>query len=276
MPPEIESMHRNSFLTWIAGVAALLSFPLYAAELDTVPAAGQYRIDTAASELRVLVYRGGLLGGLGHNHVVSSNGINGHIDVTEDPGGSRVRLELLKESLVVDDPAVRKAEGEKFANEVSTDDIAATRRNMLGPDLLDASRVAEIRVDSTRVTGEYPDLTITAEVSVLGVARELTFPVTARMTDNKLLATGELSVTHKELGLRPFTAAMGTLRVKNELTLRYEIVAVRNDDQSSLPDQAASVHLPPSITTVPRDCAMQRNDTIFRSCHISVAIVSPG
>lgn len=229
-------MYRSSRLTWAAGIAALLSFPLCAAEPDAAPAAGNYQIDTAASEFRVLVYRGGLLGGLGHNHVVSSNGINGHIDVAENPGDSRVSLELLKESLIVDDPAVRKAEGEKFANDVSADDIAATRRNMLGPDLLDASRVAGIRVDSTRVTGEYPDLSITADVSVLGNARELTFPVTARMTDNKLLATGELSVTHKELGLRPFTAAMGTLRVKNELTLRYEIVAVRNDDQSSLPD----------------------------------------
>lgn len=226
-------MYRTFQLTWIVGVAVLLSFPLYAAEPDTVPAAGNYRIDPAASELRVLVYRGGLLGGLGHNHVVSSNSINGYVDVAEALEDSRVSLELLKESLVVDDPAIRKAEGEKFANTVSTDDITATRRNMLGPDLLDASRVAEIRVHSTRVTGEYPDPTVTADVSVLGVARELTFPVTVRMTDNKLLAAGELSVTHKELGLRPFTAAMGTLRVRNELTFRYEIVAVRTDDQSS-------------------------------------------
>ncbi|MEX0708508.1 MAG: YceI family protein [Woeseia sp.] len=226
-------MYRTFRLTWIVGVAALLMSPLYAAEPDAAPAAGRYSIDTAASELRVLVYRGGLLGGLGHNHVVSSNAINGFIDVSKATADSRVHLELLKQSLVVDDPALRKAEGEKFANTVSTDDIAATRRNMLGPDLLDASRSDEIRVDATRVTGEYPDLEITADVSVLGVARELTFPVTVRMTDNKLRATGELAVTHKELGLRPFTAAMGTLRVRNELTFRYEIVAVRADDQSS-------------------------------------------
>lgn len=230
-------MHRTFRLTLTAGVAALLSFPLHAADRDSVPAAGQYRIDPAASEIRVLVYRGGLLGGLGHNHVVSSNGIDGHIDVTDNPGDSRVSLELLKDSLVVDDPAIRKAAGEKFTNTVSTDDIAATRRNMLGPDLLDASRVAEIQVNSTRVTGEYPDLTVTADVSVLGVAGELMFPVTVRMTDNKLLATGERSVTHKELGLRPFTAALGTLRVRNELMLRYEIVAMRADDQPvSKPD----------------------------------------
>jgi len=229
-------MYRTFRLAWAAGAAALLSFPLYAAEPGAAPAAGHYRIDTETSELRVLVYRGGLLGGLGHNHVVSSTGINGYVDVSAAPEDSRVRLELPKESLVVDDPAIRSAEGEKFSNKVSTDDIAATRRNMLGPGLLDASRIAEIRIDSTRVTGEYPDLTITADVSVLGVARELTFPVTARMTDNTLLATGELTVTHKDLGLRPFTAALGTLRVKNELTLSYEIVAVRNDDQSSLPN----------------------------------------
>ncbi|MEX1265770.1 MAG: YceI family protein [Woeseia sp.] len=229
-------MYRTFRLTGIVGVAALLLSPLYAAEPDAAPAAGRYSIDTAASELRVLVYRGGLLGGLGHNHAVSSKGINGFIDVAKAPAESRVHLQLLKESLIVDDPAVRKAEGEKFANTVSTDDIAATRRNMLGPDLLDASRSDEIRVDATRVTGEYPDLKITADVSVLGVARELTFPVTVRMTDNKLRATGELAVTHKELGLRPFTAAMGTLRVRSELTFRYEVVAVRADDQSSLPD----------------------------------------
>lgn len=225
-------MYRAFRLAWTAGVAALLSFPLFATEPDSIPAVGHYRIDAAASELRVLVYRGGLLGRLGHNHVVSSNGLNGFIEVAKPPSDSRVHLELLKESLVVDDPAIRKAEGEKFANTVSTDDIAATRRNMLGPDLLDASRVAAIRVDSTRVTGEYPDLTITADVNVLGVASELTFPATVRMTDNKLLATGELSVTHKELGLQPFTVAMGTLRVRNELTFRYEFVAVRADDQS--------------------------------------------
>ncbi|HEY2145074.1 MAG TPA: hypothetical protein VGH12_03315, partial [Steroidobacteraceae bacterium] len=38
--------------------------------LQALPAPGTYKIDSSASELRILVFRAGTLANLGHNHVM--------------------------------------------------------------------------------------------------------------------------------------------------------------------------------------------------------------
>ena len=53
----------------------------------------QFRIDSDSSWLRVLVYRGGLLRGFGHNHVISHNDITGTVTFTQDPHQSALTLE---------------------------------------------------------------------------------------------------------------------------------------------------------------------------------------
>ena len=188
-----------------------------------------YVVEPRASEIRILVYRGGMLGRLGHNHIVSVDDITGTVTVGETAAESSIELRFDVQDLVVDDPALRRAEGDDFPGEISEKDKAGTRGNMLGPKLLDAEKHGEIRIASSRVLGDYPDLTIEAEVWVKGSLNRVAFPATVERSAAALTATGELVVSHADLGLRPFKAALGALRVRDGLLLKYRLEASKAD-----------------------------------------------
>lgn len=188
-----------------------------------VPAAVQYRLDTERSWLRVLVYKGGLLGALGHNHVVSHNDISGTVALLDAPRRAEIALALEVAGFVVDDAQLRGIEGDDFSGEVAAKDIAATRSNMLGEKLLSAATFPTIRIVSTANLNTLPNIELKAIVTVLGREHPLVVAATAELTENSLVATGELSISHADIGLSPFTAAFGALRVRDSLVLKFEL-----------------------------------------------------
>lgn len=206
----------------VAGAAALIC-----GWLATAPAlAGTaYEIVAGESELRVLVFRAGALARLGHNHVISTRDITGTAIVSSSPGDSSLELTVPVRGFVVDDPAVLEEEGSAFAGERSDEEVEDTRRNMLGPDLLHAREHEEVRLTSESIDGEFPDVTIHARVAVRGVEHALALPAFVTFRDEGLVAAGSSEVSHAELGLSPFEAAFGAVRVAEDMILRYRIVA---------------------------------------------------
>jgi hypothetical protein len=200
--------------------------PIPAGE-DPNPGAVQFHIDTDSSWLRVLVYRGGLLRGFGHNHVISHNGITGTVMVTEDLLQSSLVLEFRVADLVVDEAELRVLEGADFRRPVSQKDIAGTQANMLGRKLLQAVEFPSIQVRSERITGSMPNMEVEASVIVRGTEFTLIFPAYVERSNDSLIASGEKEIGHSDIGLSPFKAALGTLRVRDTLLVKYEISATR-------------------------------------------------
>ena len=192
---------------------------------ETVPL--KFRVDTDSSWLRVLVYRGGLLRGFGHNHVVSNNDITGTVTITQDPLQSAMMLEFRVADLVVDEPELRALEGADFSGRISQKDIAGTRTNMLGDKLLQVEKFPSIQILSEQITGSLPDLEVAAIVVIRGEGFPVVFPVAVELSSDSLVARGELEIMHREIGLSPFKAALGTLRVRETLVLKYEISGTR-------------------------------------------------
>lgn len=187
----------------------------------------EFRVDSGASWLRVLAYPAGPLRRFGHHHVISHHGISGHVEVAPNPLQSTIMLELSVADLEVDDPAMRGLEGEDFEKEVPQKDVDGTRANMLGERLLYGEQFPTIRLQSTAIEGSMPDVIIVTTVIVKGTEHTVNFPAGIELTDDSFLASGQLEVTHGELGLSPFTAAGGALRVRDSLVLKYEISGVR-------------------------------------------------
>jgi len=187
----------------------------------------QFRIDGDSSWLRVLVYRGGLLRGFGHNHVVSNNNLTGTVTVPQDPLKSTLMLEFRVADLVVDEPELRTLEGDDFRRQISPKDIAGTRANMLGKKLLQADQFPSIEIRSGRITGSMPHIEVEATVFVRGVEFPITFPASVDFSNDSFVASGELKIGHAEIGLSPFKAVFGTLRVRDTLVLKYEISGMR-------------------------------------------------
>jgi polyisoprenoid-binding protein YceI len=202
----------------------------------TAPLAGQaqepvtnkeYRIDSDASLLRVLAYPDGPLKRFGHHHVISHHDISGSVEVPANPLDSTIMLEFAVADFHVDDPDLRNLEGEDFEDEVPQKDIDGTRGNMLGEDLLNAEQFPAIRVRSTAIEGTLPNVNIVATVVVTGTESTVSFPASIELTDDSFVASGELELTHGDLGLSPFTAMGGALSVRDLMIFKYEISGMR-------------------------------------------------
>ena len=75
-----------------------------------------------------------------------------------------------------------------------------------------------------------PDVNIVATVTVKGVENTVTFPASVELTDERVVARGEIELLHGAFGLSPFTAMGGALSVRDLLVLKYEITANRETD----------------------------------------------
>ena len=121
--------------------------------------AAAYRIDTAASELRVLVYRSGPMARFGHNHVLVNRSLVG---TAQWAGAENASFSLVVPAagFVVDDTQSRHEEGVDFPGEISEDAKAGTLRNMLSAALLDAAEFPDITVEGTRVADNDDKLAV--------------------------------------------------------------------------------------------------------------------
>src|SRR5579859_5030962 len=108
-----------------------------------VPGAVHYVVDADHSDLRFLVYRAGPLASFGHNHVIQAKQMSGDVYLASDLRSSGFTLTLPVSGFDVDAPEARAVEGPDFAKQPAAADIDGTRKNMLGPGLLDAEHYPE-------------------------------------------------------------------------------------------------------------------------------------
>jgi polyisoprenoid-binding protein YceI len=198
-----------------------------AASTDRIPAPTGVacEIDPERSVIRILVRRGGPMARLGHNHVIEARQLHGTL---WDPGNAQrasFDVHLPVASFLIDAPAARREAGEEFPGEIPPGDIEGTRRNLLGPALLQAEQFPDIRLESLGIAGPDATLSVTARVTIRGEAHEIYFPARLVREAGTLTVEGEFSLRHADLGLQPFSVMLGALQVQDELQIRYQIVA---------------------------------------------------
>jgi polyisoprenoid-binding protein YceI len=162
---------------------------------------------------------------LGHNHVIASHGLTGSVYLTQDPLATRFDISFPVNELTVDEPALREAAGPDFPAGVPQSARDGTRSNLLSPGLLDASNYPTIRLRAMdiRAAGEAFDAGI--EVTLKGASHVLRVPVQVQRSEDAIVASGEFPLWQTQLGLQPFTAAMGALVVLDEMRVHFEIHA---------------------------------------------------
>ena len=136
--------HSTGFVAYLLGVTLLVACaspstdttltatPPQSSPPTAAPAlavARHYRIEPANSKLHVLVYRGGTMARLGHNHVVSSRNLSGSVWKGNSLDSSGFDIAVPVNDLVVDDNTARTAEGEDFPLNVSEDAKQSTKAN---------------------------------------------------------------------------------------------------------------------------------------------------
>ena len=185
------------------------------------------------SRIELRVGREGALARLGHAHVVVTQSVTGRVwRVTHRPDLTRLDASFAVDSLVVDDPAARAAAGPGYAAAVDAEAIAGTRRNMLSPALLDGGAFPTIKL---RVDGLAPAPAAacgtgctawlaTVVFTIKDQQRAVTVPVQlVEGPDGHATARGELTLNHADLGLTPFSAMGGLLRVAEAIEVRFSL-----------------------------------------------------
>lgn len=183
-----------------------------------------YRVGPA-SEAHVLVYRGGALARLGHNHVMTSRSISGRVWLHPRLERSGFELAFPVAGLIVDDPDARRAAGSEFPPEIPQADRDGTRRNMLRTEVLDGERFPIVALRSARVVGALPSLTITVRVTLKDVSRDIEVPATVAVDGARLTASGEFDLLQSDFGIEPFSIGLGALTVQDRLRVKFDIVA---------------------------------------------------
>lgn len=233
----------------------LLSLCFAAHNGSASPGPGLYTIDGDASRVRILVFRAGIAGRLGHNHVVSHRDISGCLRVAEPLQDSSFTLTLPLALLEVDRADDRQAAGSAFPGTVPQKDIEATRTNMLGSRLLDAERhpVARVMLEGISPADNGHELELAVELA--GARTRLSYPVTVEDAAGSLRIRGEQRVTHEQLNLRPFSAAFGALRVADEMRFEVDLRAISADDGAASDCERALAVVDDDSVALPHDRA---------------------
>jgi YceI-like protein len=194
-----------------------------------------YRIDPAQSQVLILVYRDGPMAKLGHNHVLSVKDLSGEVTSAGEPSQERFWLEFPVAAISIDELALRAAAGDEFKTSVDAESIAGTRAHMLGAQLLDADHYPTIRLQSEQLRADGDRWLATVHIRVRDHDSTAEVPMTLMETPEQLDVSGEFDLTHTQLGLTPYSVALGALRVAETLHVRYRLVAPRATESGADP-----------------------------------------
>jgi len=163
-------------------------------------------IDAGRSTITVFVDKSGLFSAFADDHIIHAPIRSGRLSL--DPPLA-VDISIASAALEVLDPKLEPAKR------------AEVQQRMLGPEVLDASRFPDITFASTTVTPSGPERwTVTGRLTIHGRSTEITFPVVR--ANGRF--TGAVAIRQRDFGIRPISIAGGTVKVKDEVRIQFEIV----------------------------------------------------
>ena len=166
-------------------------------------------IDVERSTLTVLVYKSGLFSAFADDHVIRAPIASGSISADAPLA---VDVSVRSTTLKVLDP------------KLATDKRAEVQTRMLGPEVLDSGKFPDITFRSTAIEPAGADQwTVTGRLTIHGETRPATFSVVRR--DGRYRGTAILK--QRDFGIEPIKIAGGTVKVKDEVKVEFDIVALQ-------------------------------------------------
>ena len=173
--------------------------------LGLVPlASGQASAIDSSSKLMVHAFKSGLFFGLADNHEIEAPISDG----TVDEGALRVRFVVDAGRMKVLDPKLSEGKRKEVQD------------RMQGPEVLDSPHFPKITFESSKVERtDQGALRVEGRLFLHGMTRPIT--VSVRTENGHYVGTTTLS--QREFGISPISIAGGTVKVKDELKIEFDI-----------------------------------------------------
>ncbi len=152
----------------------------------------------------------GLLRALGHNPTLVAHPEPAALEAAEGDAGTTATIALRFPVSRIDPP-----------EDVSLDDREKMRTNMAGEDVLDAARFPAVEV-TARWRGTMESGRLDVEATVRGRTHALAMDVTLQRLGDDVVARGTWEGRLTDLGIKPFRALMGALKLEDWVRLRLE------------------------------------------------------
>jgi len=183
----------------------------------------EWNIVPSESRVTISVFPAGLLSGTLHTHLFRPDSWSGRIAWNADePASVKVEVRFAADSL--------KDRQEKL----SASDVAKVEGQVRSPRILDAGEFPEIVFEGKQLeaaqlpaggSGEFRG-TLFGTLTLHGVAKPLRLPIQGRVTESRLEARCSIVFKQSDFGIKPYSTALGSIAVKDEVSVEIELVAV--------------------------------------------------
>lgn len=220
--------------------------------LCTLTAATQARassLQTDTSSLAILTDKEGIASALAHRHIIVAGKWTGQIDlgsvdqtsenILSSVTSGKASISIPAAELIVDSPdaAVKIIPVLKSANlwgetdKLAPDNASTVRDNMLDASQLDAKKFATIEGSGAFSSCTKKDdaltckLTLTLVIKEKNVTKEI--PLEIRKKGSSLTATFVGSFAFSEFGMKPYSAMLGAIAVKDRFYVAASLAAAK-------------------------------------------------
>ncbi len=187
--------------------------------------AGTYSLNENSGNVYIYTFKEGLLSKLAHDLLIDVTNFKVNVNVPEEGFSSgNLDLELQANSLKV---VCAVKEGERQPDTLKEKDIADIERDT-AKKVLHPDKYPIVNFCSKEIL-EKPELCykldedgyyVKGELSLHGVTKPVEFNVKIINGEN---LTGMVSLLQKDYGIKPFKAMLGTLKIKNEINIGFDL-----------------------------------------------------
>jgi polyisoprenoid-binding protein YceI len=172
-------------------------------------AKGTQNIGAEDGKVLVNVWKDGVAAKMGHDLTMQAMTWSGKADINpDDPSASSISVTIDVSSLEI----VDAKGGAKPLSESDKRDIKKNTDKVLGR--------SDITFESTGVSGTAPRLQVKGNLTLGGQSRPVNLDLNV---DDNGHATGSVSFKQTEFGIKPFSAMLGALKIKDSVDVSFDV-----------------------------------------------------
>jgi polyisoprenoid-binding protein YceI len=178
-----------------------------------------YTIVPSESSFRVFVGKTGLFSALAHDHEIGVKSFNGRVVVPEaGTGGGSLEMEVDATSLEVLDTKPSESDKKKIFDSMHNEVLQSAKHPKI---TFKSASVGDVKQTGNDAYG----FVVNGDLTLRGVTKRIAVPVAATITPQQIRATGKYTLKQTDYGIKPYSAAGGTIKVKDEVVVNFNIVA---------------------------------------------------